>query len=124
MVSNTIDLRRDIQNILLQVCPNICYRNASDKTPYPYIIFTVKDIFGCKILNIEYWNRDNNPIKSTGVIETLADNLEKVIDRYTLNNESHSLAIYYNEDRKWVDDEDKLIQRINESFEIRYYGKE
>ncbi|WP_300386463.1 hypothetical protein, partial [Clostridium sp.] len=64
-----------------------------------------------------------NMADSTRTIEGLVDKAEEVLDKYTLTNENHSITLYYNEDRKWVDDEDKKIQRINESFEIRYYGK-
>lgn len=122
MVNNTLELRKDIQRILLQAHGTVVYLNADKDTKYPYVVYSIKDIFGSKILNIDIWNRDVE--KSTRVIENLADSIEKMLDRYILNNENHSFTIFYNEDRKWVDDEDKFIQRINESFEIRYYGKE
>lgn len=122
MVNNTLELRKDIQSILLQAHGTVVYLDADKDTKYPYVVYSIKDVFGSKILNIDIWNRDVE--KSTRVIENLADSIERILDRYILNNENHSFTIFYNEDRKWVNDEDKFIQRINESFEIRYYGKE
>lgn len=122
MVSKTIELRKDIKNILSQAHDRVFYRRAKEKDAYPYIVYSIKDVYGAKVLDIDFWDKDIND--STRNIETLADKVEELLDKYTLTNEYHSITLYSNEDRKWIDDEDKTIQRINESFEIRYYGKE
>lgn len=121
MANKTIELRKDIRSILLEVHENVFYRRATDEAKYPYIVYSINDIYGAKVIEIDFWDR--NMADSTRTIERLVDKAEEVLDSYTLTNENHSITLYYNEDRKWVDDEDKKIQRINESFEIRYYGK-
>lgn len=122
MVSKTIELRKDIKDILSQAHGRVFYRRAKQEDAYPYIVYSIKDVYGAKALEIDFWDRDIND--STRNIETMVDKVEELLDKYTLTNENHSITLYSNEDRKWIDDEDKKIQRINESFEIRYYGKE
>lgn len=119
-MSKTIKLRKDILSLIKKQQDNIFYRIAPANATYPYIVIRVRDIFEAKELEIDYWDKDDTSVR----IETLADNIEKLLNNELINNENHTLIFYYNEDRKIVDDEDKSIQRINESFEIRYYGKE
>lgn len=119
MASKTIELRKDIKKILEEVDKKIFYRRAAANTPYPYISYLIKDVGELKVLEIDYWDND----VSTVNIETLADSVEEVLDGKTITNENYSGALYTNNDRKWIDDDDKTILRINESFEIRYYGK-
>jgi hypothetical protein len=121
-VSSTIELRKDIKKILSGAYERIFYRKANDKVLYPYITYLIKDIYGAKFLEINVWNID--PEDGTVTIENLSDNIQNVLDDTISINEHHSIILYYNEDRKWIDDEDKRIQRINFSYEIRYYGKE
>lgn len=121
-MTKTIELRKDIKNILSQAHDRVFYRRAKEEAKYPYIVYSIKDVYGSKTLEIDFWDRDIND--STRNIETIVDKVEELLDKETLTNENHSITLYYNEDKKWIDDEDKKIQRINESFEIRYYGKE
>ena len=119
MATKTIELRKDIVKLLKTTNNNIYCRRADTKAMYPHVVYTIEDIYEAKVLNIDIWDKAD----STTRIEELADNIENLKDEM-VNNENHSFIIYYNEDRKWVDDDDKDIQRINMSFEIRYYGKE
>lgn len=121
-MSSTIELRKDIKRILSEAHERVFYRRVSDKALYPYITYLVKDIYGAKELEINLWNVDQED--STVAIEELADSVQRVLNDTISINENHSIILYYNEDRKWIDDEDKRIQRINFSYEIRYYGKE
>ncbi|MCR1953002.1 hypothetical protein NSA50_18540 [Clostridium sp. DSM 100503] len=121
-MSKTIELRKDIKKILSEAHDRVFYRKANDKVAYPYCTYLIKDIYGAKALEINIWNIDDKD--STATIEELADNIQKILDDTISINEHHSIILYYNEDRKWIDDEDKRIQRINFSYEIRYYGKE
>ncbi len=120
MASKTIELRKDIKALLDQVTTKAFYRRAADDVPYPYLTYFLKDIGDSKVIEIDYWDR----AESSTYIETLADNIESLLSEEIINTEEHSLIFYYNNDRKWIDDEDKTILRINETFEIRYYGKE
>lgn len=119
MATKTIELRKDIVKLLKTINNNIYCRRADPKALYPHIIYSIEDIYQAKVLNVEIWDRADGTTR----IETIADNIEKLKDE-VVNNENHSFILYYNEDRKWVDDDDKEIQRVNLSFEIRYYGKE
>lgn len=119
-MSKTIELRKDVINLIKTAYERVYYRQATDKTPYPYVILSIKDIAQAKILNIDCW--DNN--SDTAEIECIMDKIEELLSRENINNENHSITFYKNDDRKWVDDEDKTILRINETFEIRYFGKE
>lgn len=121
-MSSTIELRKDIKKILSGAYERIFYRKANDKVLYPYITYLIKDIYGAKVLEINVWNID--PEDGTVTIEDLSDNIQNVLDDTISINEHHSIILYYNEDRKWIDDEDNRIQRINFTYEIRYYGKE
>ena len=118
-MSKTVELRRDIQQLLKSYYEKVFYRRSDSEEEYPYLVYTIEDIFQAKVLNIDIWSQGSN----TEEVETIADIIEK-IDKEVITNENHALILYYNEDRKWVDDEDKNIQHINLSFEIRYYGKE
>ena len=122
MVSSTIELRKDIKTLLANVHERVFYRKANAEVMYPYIIYGIKDIYGAKVLEINVWSID--PEDSTVIIENLADDIQKALEDSIVTNDNHSIILYYNEDRKWIDDEDKRIQRINFSYEIRYYGQE
>lgn len=116
----TEKLREDIVKLLKNNVDRVFYRNASKEAPYPYIVYALKDIYGAKVLELNIWDYG----KDTTNIENLADNIEKTLDKEIITNENHSITFYSNEDRAWVDDEDKQVLRIKETFEIRYYGKE
>lgn len=116
----TEKLREDIVKLLKNNVDRVFYRNASKEVPYPYIVYTLKDIYRAKVLELNIWDYGKDTIN----IENLADNIEKTLDKEIITNENHSITFYSNEDRAWVDDEDKQVLRIKETFEIRYYGKE
>ena len=118
-MSKTIELRRDIQKLLKNYHGKVFYRRADSAEEYPYLVYTIEDIFKAKVLNIAIWSKGSN----TEEVENIADKIER-IDKEVITNENHCLILYYNEDRQWIDDENKDIQHINLSFEIRYYGKE
>lgn len=118
-MSKTKELRKDIQSLLSGVACKVFYRRTLPGMMYPHVIYTIRDIFNAKVLNIDIWDRCEDTLR----IEELADSIEKLKDT-VVNNDNHTFILYYNEDRKWIDDEDKSLLRINMSFEIRYYGKE
>lgn len=119
-MSKTIELRKDVLKLLKTKHNSVFYRIAPATAIYPYIVVKIRDIYEAKELEVDYWDKD----KTSERIETLADDIEKLLNEELINNENHTLIFYCNDDRKRVDDEDKKIQRINETFEIRYFGKE
>lgn len=119
MESKTIELRKDICDLLKSKCSNITYRRASYEASYPYVVYTIKDIGESKELEINIWDKNSD----TTQIEDIADNIEK-LDKEILTNENHTFSLWKNNDRQWIDDEDKNILRINMTFELRYFEKE
>lgn len=119
-MAKSIELRKDIYSLIKSGHERVFHRQASSTAQFPYIVYRITDIGDSKELEIDYWDKND----SSETIENLADNIEKVLNEEVINSYEHSCAIYYNNDRKFVDDEDKNIQRINETFEIRYFGKE
>ena len=119
-MAKSIELRKDIYSLIKNGHERVFHRQASSTAQFPYIVYKITDIGDSKELEIDYWDRNN----SSETIENLADNIEKLLDEEVVSSTEHSFVIYYNNDRKFVDDEDKNIKRINETFEIRYFGKE
>lgn len=119
-MAKSIELRKDIYSLIKSGHERVFHRQASSIAQFPYIVYKITDIGDSKELEIDYWDRNN----SSETIENLADNIEKLLDEEVVSSSEHSFVIYYNNDRKFVDDEDKNIQRVNETFEIRYFGKE
>lgn len=120
LVANNIELIENIKNILRNAHKLVFYMRASKTISYPYITFKIESWGDKKTLELDYWTNAND---SMG-IETIADNVDSILHKYTETNEKHSITMYRNSDRKYIDDEDPSIRRINESYEIRYYGKE
>lgn len=118
-MSKTLELRKDIVRLLKSEHNEVHYRKAPSTATYPYIVFSISDMGESKELELNYWDRNSN----TETIEILADNIETLLDETNITNEHHSITFYNNYDRKFIDDEDKSILRINETFEIRYFGK-
>lgn len=119
MANKTIELRKDIQHLLKSVFEKTFYRRADSGIEYPYLVYTIRDVDDYKILEVDFWDEGSN----TENIENIADNVEEALDEFINTNENHSISIFKNDDRKWIDDENKNILRINESFQILYYGR-
>lgn len=119
-MSKTIELRETIHALLKNKCSNVYYRRASIEKSYPHIVYEIRNIGDTKILEINYWDIGNDTVN----LENIADETESLLDNTQLSNENHTLYFESMNDRKWLDDEDKTILRINESFEVRYYGRE
>ena len=120
MANKTIELRKDIQHLLKSIFEKTFYRRADVDTKYPYLVYTIRDVDDYKILEIDFWDEGSN----TENIENFADKVEERLDEFIKTNENHSISIFKNNDRSWVDDENKNILRINESFQILYYGRD
>lgn len=119
MASKTIELRKDIQKLLKEIYDQVSYRRASNDTAYLYVVYSIKDIGESKELEINIWDKNSDTTK----IEEIADKIEK-LDKEIVTNENHSFSLWNNNDRQWIDDEDKNILRINMTFELRYFEKE
>ena len=118
MASKTVLLIEEVKKILQNVYLDVFYIGTTKTTPYPYITFQISDIGASKKLELDYWTDQPDSIE----LETLADNMGDYLNKYTLTNENHSITIYKNHDRQRLDE--TIIKRINESYMVRYFGKE
>ncbi|PKM71294.1 MAG: hypothetical protein CVU92_09170 [Firmicutes bacterium HGW-Firmicutes-17] len=118
MASKTVLLIEEIKKIIQNVHIGVFYLKATKTTAYPYITFKISDIGASKKLELDYWTDKLDSIE----LEKLADNVGDYLNKYTLTNEHHSITIYKNDDRQRLDE--TIIKRINESYLVRYFGKE
>jgi hypothetical protein len=118
MSSPTVTLISKIVSILRTVHSGSFYLKASNTVPYPYITFKISEIGDSMKLELDYWTNS----KDSTSLETLADSIYAKLHKYTETNSDLSITIYKNGNRQRLDEDS--IQRINETYEIRYYGKE
>ena len=122
MVTKTIELRKVVTSLLKQVNGSVHYENATDKTPYPYIVYEFASVdFGNigrddVILTIDIWDKNSSSV----TVETLADNVEKVLNN-TNNPTDTVLPTFYIMSRNSIRDEDKNIRRRELRFQIQNY---
>lgn len=121
-MSKTIEIRKVIKKLLKESHERIFYENASDKAPFPYIVFNIESInFDNEgrddlILTIDIWDKN----KDSTAIEILADNVEDTLD-FRNNPTETVLPTFYKESRRSLSDEDKSIRRRQLTFLIQNY---
>lgn len=118
MSSPTMTLISKILSILRTVHSGSFYLKASTTAAYPYITFKLSEVGPTIKLELDYWSDS----KDSTVLETLADSIHAKLHKYTETNSDLSVTIYKNGNRQRLDED--AIQRINETYEVRYFGKE
>ena len=118
-MSYTNEIRKDIKSYLKQKCENVYYLKASDSSSFPYIVFSVRSIGEGKVLELDIWDK----YKDTTRIENLVEDIEEMLLDEGRGNENHCIAFDSNDDRQFIEDSDKELQRINESYELFYDKK-
>lgn len=124
MVSKTVELRKIVEMLLKEVNNNVYYVEATNKSPFPYIVFdfnTVdlnnyprEDVF----LVVDVWDKSDD----TMIIENLADDIEKKLNR--LNYPTATvLPTFFLSTRYNLSDENKLLKRRQLRFEIQNYER-
>lgn len=116
----TEDLKTFIVRELKKACPNVAYQKATDKTPFPYIIFDFEDkkqeLGHMVFIELNIYDKS----RSTKDIETIADNIESILDDTFFNEQSFSISIDLNT-RNNVEETDKSIQRRRMLFDSEVY---
>lgn len=116
----TEDLKRFIVRELKKACPNVAYQKATDKTPFPYIIFDFEDkkqeLGHFIFIELNVYDKS----RSTKTIETIADNIEGILDDTFFNEQSFSISIDLNTKNN-VEETDKAIQRRRLLFDSEVY---
>lgn len=118
MSSPTVNLIAKILSVLRSIHSNSFYLKASTSVAYPFITFKVLQLGPTVKLELDYWSDSNESI----TLETLADSVHLKLHKYTETTSDLSITIYKAGNRQRLDD--GAIQRINETYEVRYYGKE
>lgn len=120
-IGKTLELRKDIQKLLKEVASNVSYKSATEKTSFPYVVYKIKD-YGeyLKQVEIDVWNKGT----STEVIENLVDDIENRLNDEIVCSDMHTIIFCNDNNRQWLEDQDKELQRINLSYTLNYYGKE
>ena len=117
---NTENLKKFVVRELKKACPNVAYLRATDKTPFPYVVFELeqkKQETGY-LTFIEINIFDNS--KSSKAVEIIADNIEDILDDTMFDEETFTISIDLNA-RNNVDESDKGIQRRRLLFDAEYY---
>lgn len=116
----TEDLKRFIVRELKKACQNVAYQKATDKTPFPYVVFDFEDkkqeLGHLIFIELNIYDKS----RSSKNIETIADNIESILDDTFFNEQNFSISIDLNT-RNNVDESDKSIQRRRLLFDAEYY---
>lgn len=119
-MNRTEKLKIFITTELKKTCQNVCYQNANDNTPFPYLVF---DLSHRKLetgynYSLEINAFDNS--KSSKTVESIADNIEDILDDTMFDEETFTISIDLNA-RNNVEESDKDIQRRRLLFDAEYY---
>lgn len=101
------------------LCKRVYFREAPENKTFPYIVFDVRNATDIRIiLELDLWGVRDEEV----TLQTLADDLEELIDGMVLSESLFMASLYSNNDLKWVADENKDIKHINMSFTATYQG--
>jgi len=123
-VSKTVELRKVISSKLKTISDRVSFEVADNEADFPYIVYDLSSVgFGNYprndvILTINVWDKTTD----TNTIETLADNIESILDH--VNNPTTTiLPTFYLDSRQNIQDEDKEIKRRQLRFTIQNYER-
>lgn len=121
-MSKTVELRKVVTGLLKTTGREVFYENATNKAKFPYIVYEFDTVdFGNYgrddiILTVNVWDRGSSSI----TVETIADNIEKVLNN-TNNPTDKVLPTFYITTRRNRRDEDESIRRRELTFSIQNY---
>lgn len=114
-----IKLREHIKKILDNVVQN-CFMTADDTMKFPYTVLDIKEsndeIYYPFYLEAETWDYNEDTTK----IEQICDLIKEKLDGYQAVLEDFAIKIYFSGCNTNYDD-DKIIKRRMQTFEIRMY---
>lgn len=121
-ISKTYELRKVITKLLKEANEKVFYENATDKTPYPYIVYEFDTVTfeninrDDVILTIDIWDKGKDSEK----VEKIADKIEDLLN-FKNNPTGKVLPTFYLASRNSIRDEDKNIRRRELRFLIQNY---
>lgn len=116
------EIRRQIVSRLSPICANTNFRDIPKPPAYPYIVFNideVSDSYGQTraLLDVNVVSKDRK------VSLSMADAVQAALDHVNVITEKVFYHCYKN-NKNFVDEEDKTLQRVRITFELYYYNKE
>lgn len=90
--------------------------SAPESKTFPYAVMDVRGAGTSMTIELDVWgSKGNEP-----TLENDVDNIEVALDHALIANQYHTSAIFTNNDRKWVANDDENIIHINLSFNATY----
>lgn len=120
-MSKSIQLRTELQRLLETIITNVYHEDASDKRPYPYLVYELSDLtyeYGKTLMQLEINILDYG--KPTNEVETIADTVQETLNGYYFINSEIQFVIYKGL-KQTVKEEDKKIIRRRLLFEIQLH---
>lgn len=123
MENRTNELKKFIRSRIETCADNVYFRHSNSDSKYPRVVFDLKmlsndDIYQKYILTLDLYDKFNLEI-----IDNLADKIEENIGFLDFLGEDFLIKIYPNNDRQYIEETDKTLQRILMSFELRYFTR-
>lgn len=120
-MSKTLELRKLIKDILLDLEVEVFFDDSTDKAKYPYIVYSFESTNFSNnrddiILAIDIWDRN----ESTRNVEVLADGVEALFN-FENKPTNKILPTFYLEGRYSLKDEDKKLKRRQIKISIKNY---
>lgn len=118
------NLRKQLNNILKEVHPQVYFKRAKVGAVYPYIIFDLPNsasIEDMELINLDIDVWDNST--DTTIIEDLATDIWDKLNRLHYVDEDMSFGIYRMARLSLNDEDDIRLNRRLLTFNIRYYKR-
>lgn len=120
-ISRTEELKAFVTRELKNICPNVCYEQANDTMPFPYMVYELShkknEIGYMYFLEVNIWDKNI----STKQVEELADGLEEWLDDTIFDEETFNVSIDLNT-RNSIEDSDKSLKRRRLLFDLSYFN--
>lgn len=116
-------LRTLLRDLLQSACPRVWYGYASADTGTLHLVFNLQELIyeeGLSLQELEVNVMDYGT--DTGPAETLADQLQRLLDHYQTLTEDFEVSLY-REKRQPIYETDKQIIRRRLTFQVRLYER-
>jgi len=120
-MSKTIELRKELTRMFKTEIDEVHFEIADDSAPYPYLQYEIDEIRnedGKSVIILEVNILDYGT--STITVETLADDVQKLLHKYYFINDEIQFSSYKLV-KNIVQEEDKKIRRRRLTFEIQLH---
>lgn len=120
-MSKTIALRTELQRLLKTLTANVHYEQAPDTATSPYLVYELSELsydYGKTLMELEINILDYGT--STSEVETIADNVQTGLNKYSYMGNGIQFVIYKNIRQRVVEDDKKIIRR-RLTFEIQLH---